>query len=72
MNNLNSIEDCLELIVYSEDMVIEKSDYNIMTSIARQIKRQIGLTDRQYSLVRTKLLEYNNQFVEKNIDLFQW
>ena len=69
MNNLNSIEDCLELIVYSEDMVIEKSDYNIMTSIARQIKRQIGLTDRQYSLVRTKLLEYNNQFVEKNIDL---
>ena len=69
MFKVNNIEDCLETLVYSPEFVLEKSDINILTSIARQLKKKTALTDRQYSLVRTKLIEYTNQFTQNSIDL---
>ena len=69
MFKVNNIEDCLETLVYSPEFVLEKSDINILTSIARQLKKKTALTDRQYSLVRTKLIEYKKQFTQNSIDL---
>jgi len=59
------IEDYLEILVGirdDKDFQIEKSDYNILTSIARQVFKGVGLTDRQHSLVKEKLLYYKDQF----------
>lgn len=69
MFSINSIEDCLETLVFSKEFDIQRSDYNLMTSLARQVKRGIGLTDRQYSLAKTKLVEYKKQFNEKSVDI---
>jgi len=41
------------------------SDRVILTSISRQTARGIALTDRQYELVKTKLVNYRDQF-ERN------
>ena len=65
--NTETIEDCLELLVGLQtapqgQFVVRKEDYNILTSIGRQVVRGIGLTDRQYELVKTKLLTYNDMF----------
>ena len=72
MFEIRSIEDCLETLFFSKQFVIQKADYNLMASFARQVKRGIGLTDRQYNLAKTKLEEYKPQFAEKqiNIDLY--
>ena len=63
---VNNIEDCLEYIAGLKDssvaFSIESSDVSILTSIARQVCRGIGLTDRQYSLTKEKLSKYRNQF----------
>lgn len=64
-NSVQTIEDCLELLVglrEQSQFQIESSDYNILTSIARQVFRGIGLTDRQHALVKEKLLSYKSQF----------
>jgi GH25 family lysozyme M1 (1,4-beta-N-acetylmuramidase) len=62
------IEDYLETLANFQNnqgtipFVIERSDYNLITSLGRQTLRGIGLTDRQYELVKQKLLHYKNQF----------
>lgn len=58
------IEDILHLFVDSID--VEPAKEHILVSISRQIKRGKALTDRQYDLVRTKLLE-NQQYFEFDI-----
>lgn len=65
--NTKTIEDCLELLVGLQNaphgqFSVKKEDYNILTSIGRQVVRGIGLTDRQYALVKTKLLTYSDMF----------
>ena len=62
-----SIEDCIELLVglQSDPNIIAEckpEDYKILTSIGRQVFKGIGLTDRQYALVKTKLIEYSDMF----------
>jgi hypothetical protein len=44
---------------------VADSDRVILTSISRQTARGIALTDRQYELVKTKLVNYRDQF-ERN------
>ena len=51
----------------SNNFVIDRSDYNLVTSLARQTFRGIPLTDRQYELTKQKLLEYKTQFESNNI-----
>ena len=63
---LDTIEDCLEILAglkYTENKFeIEKEDFTIMNSIARQVFRGTALTDRQYNLVKEKLQKYFYQF----------
>ena len=65
--NTKTIEDCLELLVGFQTapkgmFTIKKEDYNILTSIGRQVVRGIGLTDRQHELLKTKLLSYSDMY----------
>jgi hypothetical protein len=54
-----TIEDILSIVVSVSDAVLP-TDKGILASIDRQIKRGSALTDRQYELVRTKLLTYRD------------
>jgi hypothetical protein len=46
---------------------LESGDQTILTSIARQVARGVALTDRQYELVKTKLVNYKDQFEKHNM-----
>ena len=61
---LAGIQDTISV---SNNFVIDRSDYNLVTSLARQTFRGIPLTDRQYELTKQKLLEYKTQFESNNI-----
>ena len=69
-----TIEDYIEILAGIQDtisgsnnFVIDRSDYNLVTSLARQTFRGIPLTDRQYELTKQKLLDYKTQFESNNI-----
>ena len=49
--------------------VLETSDAKILKSIAKQVSKGIAMTDRQYALVKRKLITYKEQFEKQNIDL---
>ena len=71
IHNYNTTEDCLELFVgLREDIEfnIDASDIGFLTSIARQIFKGIAFTDRQYTVVKEKLIKYNDQFLLAGID----
>lgn len=63
-----NVEDYIEILTNLKsvdravDFNIEKSDYNLVTSLARQTFRGIAYTDRQYELAKIKLLDYKSQF----------
>lgn len=67
------VEDYLEILtnLQSTDakFELESPDRSILFSIGRQVVRGIALTDRQYDLVKTKLLDYEYQFKANNIEL---
>lgn len=68
---IHTIEDCLEILTgiqkHSLTFNIKNSDSAIMSSIARQVSKGTALTDKQYSLMKTKLAEYKDQFEKNNI-----
>ena len=68
--DLLNIEDYVEVVTgltpYSHQFVLETNDAVLLSSIARQTKRGTALTDRQFSLVKEKLLRYKDQF--KDVD----
>lgn len=59
------IEDILDLLVHN--IGINESDRSIMTSISRQLHRNIALTDRQYELLLDKISAYKIQLENNNI-----
>tara|TARA_Y200000002_G_scaffold200047_1_gene165039 strand:- start:2288 stop:3508 length:1221 start_codon:yes stop_codon:yes gene_type:complete len=48
---------------------IKTEDAGILKSIAKQLSKNIGMTDRQYALVKRKLPTYKDQFDSKGVDL---
>jgi|TARA_R110000803_G_scaffold185151_1_gene247494 hypothetical protein len=63
-------EDCLAYLLFpDEEFVIDKSDIGILNSINNQLRKKIALTDRQYELVKTKLLQYIDQFEKRDVDV---
>lgn len=67
-----TIEDCLELLVGlrgQSKFSIESSDHTILQSIGRQVFKGVALTDRQYDLVKSKLLKYKSQFTALEYDI---
>ena len=60
-----TIESYLELLTGlagNQSFTMQSSDCTILNSIARQVHKGVGLTDRQYELVKEKLLSYADQF----------
>lgn len=59
------IEDLLHILVDNiliADGVTAVNDLPILSSISRQCKKGIGLTDRQHALVKEKLINYVDEF----------
>lgn len=56
--DIKTIEDCVKLLI--ENGGIETSDRPIMNSIYRQIVKNVALTDRQYTMLKQKLVKYRN------------
>jgi len=48
---------------------LRTNDAKILKSIAKQLSKKIALTDRQYELVKTKLVEYKDQFQDNGVDI---
>jgi hypothetical protein len=67
----HTIEDCLEIVAGLRDVpdpiIIKKEDATIMFSIAKQVLRGLGLSDKQHALMKTKLLNYSDQLLANNI-----
>lgn len=69
-----TIEDLLETLAsyrhkdISKDFFVERSDYSLIQSLARQTIKGIALTDRQLDLVKKKLIEYKHQFQKNGFD----
>jgi hypothetical protein len=61
------IEDILHLIV--DTIRPNETDKEILTSISRQCKKGMPLTDRQFELIKTKIDSYKEQLKEYKIDL---
>lgn len=71
-NKTCTTEDCLELLVGLKEQAsfqIESSDQTILRSIAKQVFGGIALTDRQYDLIKQKLIKYKDQFLSLGYDV---
>lgn len=69
---LLTIEDCLEMIAGMRadyDFKLDKTDGSITLSIAKQVFRGTALSDKQYELMKTKLVKYSDQFKNYDIDI---
>ena len=82
VENPQTCEECLGLLTGVEipktrstklqdfGYKLDPNDATILISIARQLSKGIAFTDRQYNLVKNKLVNYEDQFDEKGIDVF--
>jgi len=69
-----TLEDCLELLtglnaLEGYTFALEKEDYNILTSVARQVFKGVALTDRQFDMLVRKFEKYTMQFEKNGIDI---
>lgn len=68
MKDLNyNVEDYLETIAglrTNEKFNIDRSDVSFIGSIARQVFKGTGLTDRQHTAIKEKLLKYENELIK--------
>ena len=67
IENPATCEDCLSFLVESGKM--ENVDRTILRSIDKQISRKTAMTDRQFAVVKQKLLTYGRLWTEHNIDI---
>jgi hypothetical protein len=68
----HTIEDCLEIVAglqADNNFKLDRLDGSITLSIAKQVFRGISLSDKQYELMKLKLVKYSDQFQELNIDI---
>lgn len=68
---MKTVEDCIEILAgmqkHDYKFSIDKSDINLITSLARQTFKGIGYTDRQHSLALQKIDYYKSQFTDIDI-----
>jgi hypothetical protein len=65
--NLSIEEAIMHLSVMYRDpdakpVKLDSSDYALVNSLAKQVYKKLGFTDRQYELARLKIREYADQF----------
>jgi|TARA_R110000744_G_scaffold120897_7_gene225242 hypothetical protein len=68
----HTIEDCLEIVAglrANIDFKLDRLDGSITLSIAKQVFRGTSLSDKQYKLMKEKLVKYSDQFKELDIDI---
>src|SRR6056300_316045 len=71
MKNLITIEDILELaagLTDGPEIAIDNSDKTIVYSIAKQVFKEVPLTDKQFDLMKVKLSQYKDQFTNLDQD----
>lgn len=64
-----TVEDYIETLAglrTDQPFKLETQDYNFVASIARQVFKGTGLTDRQYEAMKEKLLSYEQQFINND------
>ena len=63
---MKTVEDCIEILAGIQErngeFKIDRSDYNLITSLARQTFRGTGYTDRQCELAKQKIIYYKSQY----------
>ena len=62
----STCEDCLAFLIGQGAVSIE--DKSILNSLHRQLNKKIALTDRQFALLKGKLLNYSRLWQTNNID----
>jgi hypothetical protein len=65
--NLSIEEAIMHLSVLYRDpdakpVKLDSSDYALINSLAKQVSKKLGFTDRQYELAKLKVVEYADQF----------
>ena len=77
----STCEDLLSLLtgisipkpIYAKEMdhgyKMFSEDVKILKSIAKQLSKNIAMTDRQYALVKRKIETYRDQFLKNDIDI---
>ena len=72
---MKTVEDCIEILVgiqaHDGTFNVERQDFNLVTSLARQTFKGVAYTDRQCELARQKILYYKQQFQDNgyNVDI---
>lgn len=61
-----TIEDCIEIL---STLHVDTRDKKLINSLTSQIKKNIGLTDRQHALAKTKVKEYEKEFSKNGYDI---
>lgn len=73
---IENLEDCLETLIgfksHPYRFKILKEDYSVFHSIAKQIGKGMGLTDRQKDLLIRRFDDYTDQFCEAGISIFDF
>jgi hypothetical protein len=67
LNNIKTIEDCLGMFATSSKDVghiqLDLPSDQILLSLARQVKRNVGLTDKQHAIAIDRIRKYESVFV---------
>jgi hypothetical protein len=70
---MKTVEDCIEILAGMQEhkgtFSIERSDYNLITSLARQTFRGTAYTDRQCELAKQKIMYYKSQYEDNGYDI---
>jgi hypothetical protein len=67
-----TVEDYIELLTGfkgNADIKLDKSDYSLMFSFAKQIARSTPFTDRQCELAKTKIIYYKDQLLKNDYEV---
>ena len=67
-----TVEDYIELLTGfkgNADIKLDKSDYSLMFSFAKQIAKSTPFTDRQYELAKTKIIYYKDQLLKNDYEV---
>lgn len=63
-----NVEDYLDILL--SRFTVDITDRKLLFSLQKQISKGVGLTDRQYELLKEKLLSYKNFFIDNGYEYF--
>jgi hypothetical protein len=70
---MKTVEDCIEILAgmqqHEGTFDLERSDYNLVTSLARQTFKGVAYTDRQHELAKQKVEYYRTQYENNGYEI---